>query len=369
MGKRWPISCQGPKMANHPITSINLPDPKKIYRVVQWATGNIGLRSLRAVIEHPRYELVGLWVHSPEKVGRDAGELCGLPPVGVKATSSIEDIIALKADCILYMQQSVDLDVVCRLLGSGANIVTTRAEFHNPAKIDPAMRVRVEDACQRGRSSIHSTGSSPGFITEAVIIALASIQRRIDRLTIDEYGDVSSRNSPDLLFRVMGFGAQPGSVLDHEQNLIHLSRLHSLALVADAMSLPLDDFQVIEEVAIARKTTRISAGVIEAGTVAATRTTQQAMRDGRWAFRVRSTWYCTEDIEPAWELRENGWRILLEGDTPLDVGITFPVPPEQYAAFTPGVTAHRPVNAIPYVCAASPGIRSTLDLPQIIPVF
>jgi 4-hydroxy-tetrahydrodipicolinate reductase len=267
------------------------------------------------------------------------------------------------------MQQSFDLDHVCRLLRSGANIVTTRAEFHNPAMVDPAIRDAIEEACWQGGTSIHSSGSSPGFITEAVTIALASIQRRIDRLTIDEFGDVSSRNSPDLLFRVMGFGKQPGSPLDHEQDLIHLSRLHSMALIADAMGLPLDDFQVIEEVAVARRTSRIAAGVIEAGTVGATRTTQQGLRNGEPFFRVRSTWYCTPDIDPAWELRDNGWRILVEGDTPLDVSIGFPVPPEEYAAFTPGITAHRPVNAIPYVCAAEPGMRSTVDLPQIIPTF
>jgi 2,4-diaminopentanoate dehydrogenase len=298
-----------------------------------------------------------------------AGELCGLAPIGVKATNSVDDIIALNADCIVYMQQSLDVGVLCRLLESGANVVTTRAEFHNPAKVDPAIREPIEEACQRGSSSLHSTGSSPGFITEAVTIALASIQRRLDRLTIDEYGDVSSRNSPDLLFRVMGFGKPPGARLDPEQDLIHSSRVNSLALIADAMSLPLEELQVIEEMAVARKTTRIAAGVIQAGTVAATRTTQQGMRNGNWAFRVRSTWYCTTDIEPAWDLRENGWRMRLEGDTPLDVSITFPVPPDEYARFTPGVTAHRPVNAIPYVCAAAPGIRSTVELPQIIPSF
>ena len=346
--------------------TITLPEPEKTYRVVQWSTGNIGLGSLRAVIQHPRLELVGLWVHSLEKVGRDAGELCGLSSVGVRATRDIDEIIALKPDCVLYMQQSFNLEDVCRLLASGANIVTTRAEFHNPSKLDPAIRAPVEEACQRGRSSIHSTGSSPGFITEAVLIALTSIQRRIDCVTIDEFGDMTSRNSPDLMFRVMGFGKQPGTPLDHEQDLIHQSRLHSLALIADAMSLSFDDVQVIEEVAVARNTVHIAAGTIEAGTVAATRTTQQGLRNRLPFLRVRSNWYCTTDIDPAWDLRETGWRILVEGDTPLDVSMTFPVPPERYASVSPGYTAHRAVNAIPYVCAAPPGIRSTVTLPQII---
>jgi len=30
------------------------------HRVIQWGTGNVGIRSLRAVIGHPDLELVGL---------------------------------------------------------------------------------------------------------------------------------------------------------------------------------------------------------------------------------------------------------------------------------------------------------------------
>ncbi|HET8709776.1 MAG TPA: hypothetical protein VFM32_00265, partial [Spongiibacteraceae bacterium] len=153
---------------------------KKIYRVVQWATGNIGTRSLRTVITHPHLELVGLLVHSADKEGKDAGELCGLPPVGVKATRKIEDILALKADCVLYMQQGANIDDICRILEAGTNIVTTRVEFHNPPTLDPAIRERIEAACKRGGTSIHSTGSSPGFITEALPIPLLSLQRHLD---------------------------------------------------------------------------------------------------------------------------------------------------------------------------------------------
>ena len=81
-------------------------------RVVQWATGNIGTKSLRAVIEHPRLELVGLFVYSDDKVGRDAGELCGLPATGVAATRDIDDIVALEPDCVLYMPRQCDVDDV-----------------------------------------------------------------------------------------------------------------------------------------------------------------------------------------------------------------------------------------------------------------
>jgi 4-hydroxy-tetrahydrodipicolinate reductase len=71
------------------------------YRVVQWATGTIGARSLRAVVEHPGLSLAGVYVHSPEKAGLDAGELCGLDSTGVTATRNIEDVVGLGADCVL----------------------------------------------------------------------------------------------------------------------------------------------------------------------------------------------------------------------------------------------------------------------------
>jgi len=98
----------------------------KSYRVIQWATGNIGSRSLQRVIEHPRLDLVGLWVSNPDKAGRDAGALCGLPDTGVKATNDAAALIALEADCVLYMRQGVDWDEVCAILASGKNIADPR---------------------------------------------------------------------------------------------------------------------------------------------------------------------------------------------------------------------------------------------------
>jgi len=175
-------------------------------RVVQWATGNIGSRSLRHIIQHPGLTLAGVYVTSAAKAGRDAGELCGLPPTGVTATNDIDEILALGADCLIYMPADCDLDQVCAILAAGMNIVATRGEFLHPGSMSPADRERVEQACAEGGTSIHGTGSSPGFISEALPLVLTSIQRRLDALTINEYADVSSRDSPEMLFDLMGFG-------------------------------------------------------------------------------------------------------------------------------------------------------------------
>lgn len=343
----------------------------KCYRVVQWATGNVGSRALRHVIEHPQMELVGVWVSNPAKVGKDAGELAGVAPTGIKATNSIEDVIALKPDCVLYMPHVNSVDEVCRLLESGANVVSTRMEYQNPAALDPAIAARIEAACQKGGTSLHASGSSPGFITEAMPIVMASIQRRLDNLNIMEFADCSSRNSPEMIFEMMGFGAKPGAASQGQLEHKKMSFGPSLQLIATAFGMPIERFEVSGAQGIARNDVHIAAGVVPKGTVAATKSTLVGYHKGKPTFQMTTTWFVSEDVETSdgeeWEFRSpSGWHVVMMGDCPLDISISYPVEPENYADMTPGLTANRPINAVPYVCEASPGIKTTVDLPQII---
>lgn len=341
------------------------------YRVVQWATGNVGSRALRHAIEHPDLDLVGVWVHSANKVGHDAGELAGLAPIGVRAVNDLQSVLALKPDCVLYMPHVCNYDEICAILESGANIVTTRMELQNIAALDPVQCARIEQACRRGNSSIHATGASPGFITEALPIVLASIQRRLDSLHIQEFADCSSRNSPEMLFEMMGFGARPGPANEGQLAHARLCFGPSLQLIATSVGLPIERFEVTGAQGVARRDVHIAAGVVPAGTVAATRTSVCGIRNDKPLMTFTSTWFVSEDVETSdgktWEFRSpSGWRVLLQGDCPIDLSIAFPVPLENYAEMTPGLTANRPVNAVPYVCEAPAGIRTTTDLPQIL---
>jgi hypothetical protein len=344
----------------------DLTPPTSTYRVVQWATGNIGTRSLRAVIEHPQMTLVGVHVHSSGKEGLDAGELCGLGPIGVVATRDIGDVLAAAPDCVLYMQQGVDVDAICTLLEAGSNVVTTCGAFHHPGSMDTELRARVEAACERGGTSIHSTGVSPGFISEAMPIVLASIQRRLDGLHIEEFADVSSRDSPEMLFQLMGFGRDPSMFDPGRWSHGAAAFGPSLRLVADALGLPLDSVTSTGEVAVATRDVEIAAGTVAAGTVAAQRMTVAGMRHGNVLLSFSAHWYCSTHIDAEWHLREGGWRVTVAGDCPLEIDIRLAVPLERMAETTPGYTANRAVNAVPVVCAASPGIRTTIDLPQVV---
>ncbi len=339
------------------------------HRVAQWATGNIGSRALREVIRHPDLDLVGVLVYDPAKDGVDAGTLCGEKPTGVAATTDPAMIRELGADCVLYMARSFDIDDVVALLESGTNVVTTRGEvFDAGRKLAAADRTRILEACRRGSSSIFATGSSPGFITDALPMALLSLSRHVESIQIEEFANLSRRDSPHLLFEQMGFGSPLASFQGDMRATYLLGEFGPpLRALGESAGLTIDEWSSHGEAAGARQPTLLAAGELPAGSVAAQRTSIVGSADGVERIRFSVNWYCTEDIEPAWDLRPTGWRVRLRGDVPMDVELAFPVSLDEMGAVSPSFTANRPVNSVPYVCQAAPGILSATDLPPITP--
>src|ERR1700710_1957674 len=96
----------------------------RTYRVVQWTTGNVGQRSVLAVLANPELELVGCYAWSPDKVGLDAGELCGTGTTGVVATDDRAALLALQPDCVIYNPKWPDVDELVVMLEAGINVVT-----------------------------------------------------------------------------------------------------------------------------------------------------------------------------------------------------------------------------------------------------
>jgi 2,4-diaminopentanoate dehydrogenase len=351
------------------VTALRLPDPDRVYRVVQWATGRIGVSSLRELIRSPQFELVGVYVHSEAKDGKDAGDLCGLPAVGIKATRDIDRIIAQKPDCVVAVQDRCSLDDVCRFLEAGINVSTSRVDFLVPERMDPEVRRRTEEACRKGRASIYATGSSPGFSSEALPMVAISMSRRMDCMTIDEFANIPA-SCPDVqVVDGMGFGRAVTGTFDPKLLHHHAHGFEqSITLFAKTLGIALEGIEVFGEMAAAKERFLLPGGTpIEKGALAAQRVTIAGMRDGKPIIRFRVNWYCTTAIDKDWELRGSGWRLVVEGDTPIEINVTYPVSPEQYSSAMAGITAYRVVNAVPYIVEADPGIRTTAELPAIVP--
>ena len=200
----------------------------------------------------------------------------------------------------------------------------------------------MSDACDRGGSSIFATGSSPGFISDSLPYALLSLQRRVDSITIDEYANLSRRDSPHLLFQQMGFGAAPESYDGRRAAYLVGEFGPALEQLAEAAGHVIDRWESVGEAAVARETTVLAAGELAAGTVGAQRNILMGFSGDIERVRFTANWYCTEDLAPAWELRPTGWRVRVRGDAPLDVELPFPVTSGRDGRDDPGLHREPP---------------------------
>ncbi len=352
------------------------------YRVIQWATGNTGQRALREVIRHPSLDLVGVRVYDEAKNGKDAGELCGEGLTGVRATTDRGALLALGADCAIYMPRATGkgqtraglteeelVDDVVALLSSGANVVTTCSDlFARGIRLTDENRSRITQACAKGGTSVWASGSDPGFVTETLPMALLSVQRHVELIEIEEFGDLSHRPSPHMVMEQMRFG-KPLSEFDPERRKNHLFGEYQppLSVLADMAGFEIDEWTGEGGVAAAKEDLTIVAGEIKAGTAAAQRVVITGRSKGVDRLRFTQFGFVAMDVEPDWGLQPTGWRLRIHGDAPIDLSAPFPVPLDELASFVPAYNANGLVNGIPYVCEASPGFLTTEDLPHILP--
>ncbi|MCA9511731.1 MAG: hypothetical protein KC560_13560 [Myxococcales bacterium] len=335
-------------------------------RVIQWATGSVGRHAIPAILADPSLALAGVWVHTPAKVGRDAGELVGLPPLGVRASGSIDEVLALDADCVLYAPLLADLDEMCRILASGKNLVTPTGWVYLK---DPALVERIEDACREGGVSFHGTGIHPGFGGDRLPLVVSALSRRIDRIEVAEICDLSNMSeSPQMIFDQLGFGATPEEARANPPALLSvMSRIfcESMDMVAAGLGFELDDYRTGYEFALATRDVEIAAGTIPEGRVAGQHYHYTGFVRGVPMIAFRTYWKMTDHMEPRWPYDATlEYRVEIAGDPPLRCSFG-PVTDGTSSEFGLLATAMNCVNAIAPVCHAPPGIRTPLDLPLL----
>jgi hypothetical protein len=344
------------------------------YRVIQWSTGNVGVQALHGIITHPDLELVGLWVHSAAKAGRDAGELCGLPATGVAAVSDVDEALALDADCVCYTA-TADLrpweavDDLTRILASGKNVVSSSlVQLLHPKTSDPAMVGRLEQACLSGATTLLTSGIDPGFANDVLPILLTGVCERIDSVRIKEILNYATYTQPEVLFETMGFGKP----LDHTPLLLFPGALSyawagPIQMIAEALDVKLDEVRERYEKASLDHDVEIDLGRIDAGTMAALRFEVAGVVGGREAIVVEHVTRLHDDAAPDWPKGhgQGFYRIELAGSPSINLEVEFVGEDGDHNTGGVLVTAMRLVNAIPAVCEAPPGLLSGLDLPLV----
>jgi len=336
------------------------------HRVIQWATGTVGVHAVPAIVEHPDLELAGLWVHSDDKAGRDAGELCGFEPVGVTATQDAEALLALDADCICYTAHSdvrpgEVVDDLCRMLRAGKNVVNTSfVALLHPRQA--GFLDQLQGACEEGGTTFFTSGIDPGYGNAGITIGALGLCKEVRSVRMMEIVNYATWDNPFTMFEIMGFGKpDPSQSLLLAPGSTTMAWGPVVALVADSMGLTLDEITERHDVLLADEDVEIASGTVEAGTISGMRFEIIGVVDGQERVVVEHVTRLRDGDAPDWPQGE-GYRIRIDGEPNVDltVRLSSEVGDHNHAGCL--ATAMHVVNAIPAVVAADPGVLTLLDL-------
>lgn len=346
----------------------------KPLRVIQWGTGNVGKRALRGIIAHPGLELVGVHAHAPDKVGKDAAELCGLDDAtGVVATNDADALLAMEADCVCYMAIGETrvydaLDDWVRIVKSGKNVANTAVvSMVYPPFASKKLTGPLGEACEEQGVTFYTSGFDPGFTGDLIPLVLAAGCERVDSVRVAEVMDYSTYADPNFTGEFFGFGHP----LDFKAPMFYPGAIKAgwgsvIELVADALGFELDEIREESERLPAHESFDTDMGPIEKGTCAAVRFEIQGIRDGRAVVISSHTQRLRTDIAPDWERLGNdksGYRIEIKGSPEFNCEIDLKGDDGDHNTGIVTGTAMRVVNSIPAVCEAEPGVLSIRDLP------
>lgn len=351
------------------------------FKVAVWATGGVGRFAIRTIVDRPNMELAGGWVHSPAKDGKDLGVLAGIDPVGVAATQDVDELLGSDIDCVMYAapagpRPKEALRDYCRILAAGKNVVTTALPglVYEKGSLSERFLEPIREAAQAGSSSIYSSGIEPGFGCDLFPIALMTMSHKVYSVRGIEITNYSKYPVEFDVRELFGFG-QP---MDYAGGLRSPGVLRwgwgaAVTMVADSLGVELDEIRETCEFQATPRDLESAVGIIEAGTVGATYARCIGVVDGVEVITIEHVDRMADDLAPDWPTGRTGgtdglWRVIVDGEPSFDgefqVGSRTGEDCSEQGLLATGMRA---VNAIPWVCAAPPGIVDALHLPLTSP--
>lgn len=350
----------------------------KPLRTVVWSTGGVGSIAIDAITRRPDLELVGVWVHSPDKLGMDVGELAGRQPLGLPATNDVAELLALAPDCVVYAASGPERDGAAvpdyiRLLEAGINVVSTSSTslVYPPSFYASEWLDQLEAAATAGNSSFYASGIFPGFASDQLALLMTTQSKKIRTLTVTEVALNDHYPVADVMMDGMGFGRP----LDFEPMLktpgfIEMAWKAPIHLIARGLGVEIEEVSGSLDRRLTDRDIEVAFGTIPAGTCGAVRTRAVGVVNGREAIVVDHIIRMARHVAPDWLASEFDatYRVDIEGDPDIHCAMNLGAAEGHEAGHAAmASTAMRVVNAVPYVVDAPPGLLSSLDIPTTLP--
>ena len=321
-------------------------------RVVLVGLGPIGAAVARQLATRPGFRIVGAIDIDPNKAGRDAGDVIELgKKLRVKVTADIGKTLRATKPDVAVLCTSSSLKTVMpqfeEVLKRRVPIVTTTEEAAYPAPRNQRLVGKLDAAARKARVAVLGTGVNPGFLMDALPIALTAVCERVDRVEVHRVQDARIRRLPfqqkigaGLTTAQFQLGVEAGT-------LRHVGFAESIHMIADALGWSLD--RVTDEITpkIAEHAVESDLLAVDPGYVSG------IVQDG--VGYVKGKPLVTLHLEAYLGAPQSYDSVLIEGS------------PRIYSKIEGGVhgdiaTASIAVNMIPAVLAAAPGFRTMRDV-------
>ena len=346
-------------------------------RVIVWGTGNVGRPAIRAVLSHRDLELAGVIVANPDKVGRDAGEIAGVPDCGTLATDDWQVALAQGADAVFYaanadIRPEDAMQDLLACLSRGINVVAPGFyAYLDPASTAQEVLAPIDRACEDSGASLFVSGIDPGWVMDMLPVVASGASADIREIRAREIFNYALYDQPQVVREVIGFGGS----MDELPLMLHDFAIEMVwgpmvRLVGQALDAPVEKVEIeVERRPLEQAVDTENMGRFEPGTQGAFRFEAKGYHGGQPLFVVEHVTRIDDSCAPDWPRPPTGsgcHQVLVTGSPDLELTVHGhdPVEPGLAGGGNSSAAAWL-VNAIPAVCDARPGALSVLDLPKI----
>jgi 2,4-diaminopentanoate dehydrogenase len=339
------------------------------YRIIVCGPGGGGSACIRAALKLPEVDLVGVLVYSDAKDGKDVAELVGLPPCGVKAFKDRKEIYRLQPDCVLYTAKDLGNfnfdDEIIDLLENGMDVIAA-TPYHFVDVRGPEIKSRIEAACKKGGSTLYATGICPGFMFERLALTATGASNHIKHIMLEEFVRTGTAESEETMM-LFGFGT-PLEDAKNNKVAVQIAEQYErqfLFYAGEVLGVPIEHLERESTFDVTTVEVQAPTMVLKKDTVAYAKHSWSGLSQFGTRLTYQTNWYMTDEFKPEGVPCEDYFRITIEGDPSLRIGVELRASIENDCRYSPDnpsspcfrTMAAAMLQAIPGVCNAKSGIR------------
>jgi 2,4-diaminopentanoate dehydrogenase len=289
---------------------------------------------------------------NPVMLGQDLGDVIGLErKLKIRVTNDAPGALKrTKPDVVVLCTSSALRKVMPQIetvLKAKIPIVSTTEELSYPVGKNRTLAKRIDAMAKRAKVAVLGTGVNPGFVMDALPIALTGICERVDSVHINRIQDARVRRLP--FQQKIGSGLTTAQfekkVQDH--SVRHVGLAESVTMIGDAFGWKLDKVTDDIKPKIADQTVESEFLAVDPGYVCGIVQDGIGWKNGKPIITLHMEAYLGAP--------ESYDSVIVEGVPRIEQKITGGVHGDI-------ATASITVNSIPKVLEATPGLRTMRDM-------